>query len=104
MVDYIVAICGFLTAVFTFAMAYFQWCNLTRNKPAVLLIQEIFLMRRIEDIGRRVSRNKAFAVWMFLLPRLARITPLNPLRSPIVKSPPQSLTLTEHSPNNQKAE
>ena len=35
MVDYIVAICGFLTAVFTFAMAYFQWCNLTRNKPAV---------------------------------------------------------------------
>lgn len=35
MVDYIVAICGFLTAVFTFAMAYFGWRSFTRNKPSV---------------------------------------------------------------------
>ena len=35
MVDYIVEICSFLTAVFTFAMAYFGWRSFTRNTPSV---------------------------------------------------------------------
>lgn len=33
--EYFVAFCMFLTAVFTFAMSYFQWCDLVRHIPEV---------------------------------------------------------------------